>query len=145
MTLPESACERASGGARAVNHRHRAVMRSAMTVSWLWLVPLAGVAAVAGYLSLLFMAFRAEGLGGETTTWDSLLAVGTPALAFLLAAAAGLGTAWAFARWTGRMTPLARVYPWLLGAMIAILAALVAATAFYTAMSGADRLSSNWL
>lgn len=108
-------------------------MRWSMTVNGIWLVALAGVS---GYLSLIFVDFVSEGLGREMSAKVYLIALGLPALAFLLAAAAGLGAAWMLARWTSHAAPLARVHPWLLGVSTSVFGALVAATTFYGAING---------
>lgn len=118
--------------------RRRAVVRWAVGASWVWLVPLAGVAFVSGYLSLLFTSLAAEALDGEVTAWVILLAFGLPALALLSAAVAGLCTALVMARWMSRLAPVARVYPWVIGLGAAALGAVAAVMVFWAAMAGVD-------
>lgn len=113
-------------------------MRWAVGASWVWLVPLAGVAFVSGYLSLLFTSLAAEALDGEVTAWVILLAFGLPALALLSAAVAGLCTALVMARWMSRLAPVARVYPWVIGLGAAALGAVAAVMVFWAAMAGVD-------
>lgn len=122
--------------------RRRAAVHGAMATSSIWLLPLAGLTAVVAYFLLVFSDFMAEGLNGEVTATTYLITLGLPALAFALAAVAGLAAAWSLARWTSRLALLARVYPWLLGAIAALVGALIAATVFYATFARANWLAS---
>ena len=116
--------------------RVTSVVRWAVGVSWVWLVPLTGAAVVAAYLSLLLVGLAAEGLGGRETPSAIVLAVGLPALALLLAAALGLGTAFVTARWMGRLNALARLRPWSIGVVAAALGGAAGIILFWAAMTG---------
>jgi hypothetical protein len=87
-----------SASSKVALERNQAVVRWAFGASWGWLAPLAVLAAVAAYISLMFTSFTAEALNGQVAAWVTLLAVGLPALAFLLAVVAGFVTAFVVAR-----------------------------------------------
>ena len=106
-------------------------------------MPSAVLAAVAAHTSLLFTSFAAEALNGQVTAWVTLLAVGLPALALLLAAVTGFVTALAVARWLVRVTLLARVHPAVLGLGAAGLGAAVAVPVFWASMAGAGSIGSS--
>ncbi|TQJ52182.1 hypothetical protein [Phycicoccus sp. SLBN-51] len=133
----------ASVGSDVALERRKAVVRWALGASWVWLVALAVLAAVAAYLSLLCTSFTAEALNGEVTARVILLAVGLPALALLLAAVAGFVTGFVVARGLLRVALLARVHPWALGFGASGLGALVAVTVFWASMAGAHSIGSS--
>lgn len=110
--------------------RLQAVTRSAMTMSWLWLVPLALICAAEAYPSLVFTSFVSEAMGGEATVGDDLISVTLIGVVLFAAAGAGLAATWILARWVGRLSLLERAHPWLLGSGSATVGAVVAAATF---------------
>lgn len=118
-------------------------MRWAIGLCWVWFVPLAVVALVTAYLSLVFASFAAEGLGGEVWPAAGALALGLPALSLLLAAGAGWGTAFVLARWTSRRLALAALRPWVIGVVAAGVGGAAATCLFWAVMTEVgNRVSS---
>ncbi|WP_076262008.1 hypothetical protein [Intrasporangium flavum] len=135
MNSPAGADETESGQEDS-RDRTKAVAHWAVKVSWVWVVPLGGATVVVAYLSLLFLGLATEALGGRQTPWAITLAVGLPALGLLLAAAVGLGTALAAARWMSRLKALAPLRPWLIGTGAAALGGAAAVSVFWATMTG---------
>jgi hypothetical protein len=123
--------------------RRLAVRRWALGISAAWLVPLVVLAAVIGYLGLVFVGFVAEGLGGETTMSSVLTVVGVPALALVLGAAVGLSAAAAAAWGAHVMTPRRRAPAWLLGLAAATLGGVAGAGTFWETLSTASLILSD--
>lgn len=121
--------------------RRRSVVHCAVAASCVWLIPLAGVTAAIAYFSLLFSDFVAEAFSSDVPASTYLLVLGLPLLAFVLASAAGLSTCWVSARWISRMSPLSRIYPWVLGTSAAVIGGLVGALVFYAVATATNLVS----
>lgn len=126
--------------AELADERRRAVLRHVGEMNWVWLVPLALLTLVLGYLMLVFVGMMAGALGGELNWKVFALSFGVPILVFVVVAAIGVWTSRLVGRRLSRSTVLAKASSRWVGLLAATSGALAAAGVTVAVLAAQEQL-----